>query len=210
MSKLCDYREFSIVCDDRHVTPSLHLCTCNNCPGRTIHVHRWSDGVTIVTYNRKLPIISRCDSSCHRRMAHGAEGGGGGGYQVKMSELIMSEVKMSAVKMSEVIMPEVKMSGVKMSEVIMSEVKMSGVKMSEVKMSEVIISEVKMSEVKMSEVIMAEVKMSEVIMSEVKTGADPGFSFGWGQKIMCPHAHTSAEPNSLSAGVQGPGSPGLF
>ena len=42
-------------------------------------------------------------------------------------------------------------------------------------------------------------------------GADPGFSLGGGgvgggaQKIMCPHAlYTSAEPNSLSAGIQGP------
>ena len=45
-------REFSIVCDDRHVTPSLHLCTCN-CPGRTLHVYTWSDGVTCVS-SRKI------------------------------------------------------------------------------------------------------------------------------------------------------------
>ena len=46
-------------------------------------------------------------------------------------------------------------------------------------------------------------------------GVDPGFSFGGGggvaQKIMCPHAHyeRGAEPNSLSARVQGaPKGPG--
>ena len=40
------------------------------------------------------------------------------------------------------------------------------------------------------------------------SGADPGFSFrggGGGRKRFCARTHiTSAEPNSLSAGVQGP------
>ena len=45
MSQPTHNREFSIVRDDGHVTPSLHLCTCN-CPPATLHVHRWSDGVT--------------------------------------------------------------------------------------------------------------------------------------------------------------------
>ena len=38
-------REFSIARADRHVTPSLHLCTCNVAGGQ-LHVHKWSDGVT--------------------------------------------------------------------------------------------------------------------------------------------------------------------
>ena len=46
-------------------------------------------------------------------------------------------------------------------------------------------------------------------MGEDQAGADPGLSFegGGGQNIMYPHGRkhiTSAEPNSLSAGVQGP------
>ena len=46
------------------------------------------------------------------------------------------------------------------------------------------------------------------VMIDPCSGADPGFSFGGGggrKKIMFPHAMiTSAEPNSLSAGVQDP------
>ena len=53
-----DSRQFSIVRDDRRVTPSLHLCTC--IPPRTItrtQMERWRH-MSIVTYNRKLPIIN--------------------------------------------------------------------------------------------------------------------------------------------------------
>ena len=44
---------------------------------------------------------------------------------------------------------------------------------------------------------------------DVYTGVDPGFSFGGGggggRKRLCARTHiTSAEPNSLLAGVQGP------
>ena len=41
----------------------------------------------------------------------------------------------------------------------------------------------------------------------LQSGADPGFSFGGGggAQRLCARTHkTSAEPNSLSAGVQGP------
>ena len=56
-----DVREFSIVRDDGHVTPSLHLCTCN-CPPATLHVHRWSDGVTCLSARA---IENSLLSGCH-------------------------------------------------------------------------------------------------------------------------------------------------
>ena len=58
-------REFSIACADRHVTPSLHLCTCNVAGGQ-LHVHKWSDAShAIVTHNRKLPneLLTICTQS---------------------------------------------------------------------------------------------------------------------------------------------------